>query len=395
MFRSKIILTRLKLIDVLFYINLVLVLLITLFNQRQDMEWPFVLVYIFISFFILLSNRKNFIFKKTVPFYASLLYFFITGSILNHSLIDWPEYLILSLFPVILYQTSFYLFNKKFQRVNQLVIIVIVIVLFAAYKVYTTRALLVELNSNSIQTNWTNVIGACLPFVFLIKNRKLQFLFVSFCAFFIIVGLKRTGMVSVILTVLILVFFKTKDNKVFFNLKGALIAFFLFLVVFVTFFKDVEFDYLVQATNRLENVAEDGGSGRDELIAELSVVWLDFYKTPMQNKFFGFGYNGVKLNSGLPYESAHNDVFDFAFDYGIFAVILLLTFYARLLYLIVREWSRRNQYFPFILCTSALFFIYSSLSGLYHFFFFFVPLIICLALIESILQQSTQQKHSF
>jgi hypothetical protein len=354
MFKNLIKIKRVKFSDVLFYINLLLILLITLFNQRQDAEWPFVLAYLSLSIVIFFSNSREFIFKKTVPFYASILYLFIILSILNHSLSDWPLYLIMSLFPIVLYQTSFYLFSKKFQRVNKLTLVIVVIVLFAAYKVYTTRELLIEMSSDSIQTNWTNVLGACLPFIFLIKKRSLQFVFVSFCAFFIILGLKRTGLVSLILTVLILIFFKIKDSKVYFNVKGAVIIFFIFFTLLITFFKDSEFKYLLQATNRLENISEDGGSGRDDIILKASAFWLDVYETPLQNKLFGFGYNGVKLYSGLPYESAHNDLVDFAYDYGVFAVMLLLLFYARLFFVVVREWKNRNKYFPFILCTSLL-----------------------------------------
>ena len=137
---------------------------------------------------------------------------------------------------------------------------------------------------------------------------------------------------------------------------------------------------------RIERLSEDGGSGRDNLYTTGFSHWIDNYHTPIEYKLIGYGYYGFKRKSGfLNIQSAHNDIIDFAFNYGLLAVVFLIFYYIRLFKILITLWKRKSRHFQFALNTCLVFLIYSMFSAFYNYFFFFIPLILYLSLLEVIL----------
>ena len=367
-------------------INIFLCLIITLLNQRQEFIWLFCFGYIFVCFIFFTLVNNDLLFKNSIPVKASALYvIFFIAIIANNTSNNWLKYVSLAFFPIVMFQTNFYLFKKRYLSINVFILLVLLLAVLASYKVFFVNKLLVDLNSNSLQTNWSNLLSSCLPIVFLIKKRSLQYVFLFFVGTFIIIGLKRTGLISLFTTLFIFVFFRVQQGKVVFSLKWAVLTLFVLGSGFVLFLQDKSSESLDKAMLRIERLSEDGGSGRDNIYIVGFNNWIDNSYVPLENKIIGSGYYGFRRKSGISsYEAAHNDILDFAYDYGIFAVLCLLLFYFRLFKILIMLWRKKNKHFQFVLSTVLIFLIYSVFSGFYHFFFFFIPLILSFSLIEVI-----------
>ena len=375
-----------KLNKVFAVVNILFCILITLLNQRQETVWLVCGVYILISFLAISFFKDNKIFKTSFLFkFIALLVVFFLAIIFNNQSINWIKYLTLSFIPLVIFLTNFYLFKNKYLSINMLILAIMFIAAIASYKIYFVSSTLKDLGGSSFQTNWSNLLGACLPIIFLIKKKKFQYVFLFFVGFFILIGLKRTGMIALFITSFVFVFFNTKGNKIIFSLKWSFFTLFIALVSYTFYFKNLNLENVIKAKDRIERLSEDGGSGRDNIYRKGFLNWIDNDKISLEYKIIGNGYYGFKRKAGfLNIESAHNDILDFCYDYGVFAVLILLLYYLRLFKILFLSWKSKSQYFQFILSTIIIFFVYSSFSALYHYFFFFIPLIICLSLIEVI-----------
>ncbi|MEX1014207.1 MAG: O-antigen ligase family protein [Candidatus Paceibacterota bacterium] len=329
-------------------------------------------------------NTHGFKFRKTTPLYASLLYVPIIISLINKQIVFWPEYFLLSSFPLFLYQTNYYFLKEKPERINQLLLMVVIITVIASYKTIIISNLLDDLGLNW-QTNWGNVLAACLPFVFLIKKQSYQIIFLLFLAIFIMIGLKRTGMISLIISIFAMLVFKSEDGNIHHSLTRVMISIIILFTVSAYLFNNYSIEMFDRSMHRVDNLAVDGGSGRKEIYLD----GISSYKTsvPVPNRIIGFGYGGFTGHSGRHVEAAHNDILDFAYNYGIFAVFLLLIYYIRLMYILIITWWKCNKYYPFIFSSILIFFTFGNISSLYHYFVFFIPLIICLAIVETLVHE--------
>jgi hypothetical protein len=374
-------------------INVLLCVIITLLNQRQNTVWVLCAVYIFVCFFAFTFINKEPILKNKFFLKISILYVIFFIAIVSNNLpVNWGKYISLAFIPIVIFQTNFYLLKKKYLSINLLIITTVIIALIASYKVFFVSRTINDFVGSSFQTNWSNLLGACLPIVFLIKKRKIQYLFLIFVGTFIIIGLKRTGMISFFITLFVFIFFRVKNNKGLFSLKWALVTLLFLSLSYGYFFKGVNSTSLDKAMGRIERLSEDGGSGRDNLYSTGFLRWIDNNTIPIESKIIGSGYYGFNRKSGfLNIESSHNDVLDFSYDYGIFAAIFLIFYYVRLIKFLIISWKKRSKYFQFILTTVMVFFVYSFFSAFYHYFFFFIPLILNLALIEVLHLKSSKK----
>lgn len=374
----------------LLYFNFIIILLVTLLNQRQEsvVMQISVLVLIVIGLFVNLKTltlklSNNSVFN--ISFFLLFIIFFSTVS--NQPIENWVFYLSYSLFPVVLFQVNIIFFSQnKELKIKYFKFLIILIIIPTSFQIYYVSKVLAELRGYEFQSNWANVVGSCLPVVFLIKKRKIQFFCLILMSGLLFIGLKRTGLVALGIAMVTFIFFSKKNDEIEFNLKKAVTLVTLLILIFFAFYKKGSFSKVDRAIERFEVISEDGGSGRDNIFKTGISNWWKNSKTSLPFKIIGKSRGGFENDSILGFKlySAHNDLIDFAYDYGVFAFALMLLYYFRLVKLIFREWRNRNPYFQFILSTCLIFFVYSNLSGFYHYFFFFSPLVVCLALLENV-----------
>lgn len=162
-----------------------------------------------------------------------------------------------------------------------------------------------------------------LPFALMLKNRvaKWGLTLLSFAA--VLLSTKRTGFIAFVAAILVyfIVEFrqspKTNGKKLKIAL-GAIIG----AVLGYAFFQYYTRSHDLGMIDRLLSVQEDGGSGRTEIWRQTAQMILD--SDPL-SLIFGHGFNTVYGDSPLAL-SAHNDILEVIYDYGIFGVVLYLSF---------------------------------------------------------------------
>lgn len=168
-----------------------------------------------------------------------------------------------------------------------------------------------------------------LPFVFLLKNKIVKWIFVLIIFSTILLSVKRTGFIAFVLC-LVLYFYcniKYRDKEKYGRKKmwlivGMLIAF----VGLYVFFEYYTASHSIAIVERLQSMNEDGGSGRTD-------VWIYTLGMIKQSDFisliFGHGFNAVYQNSGL-HLSAHTDILEVIYDYGVIGFGIYIAFIMRL-----------------------------------------------------------------
>ena len=180
--------------------------------------------------------------------------------------------------------------------------------------------------------------------MYLSQHRDFIFSIIFFTPFFFIVPKKWTLFFSVILFILVLASIKRSavigvvsffaiyygitlsSSKITFKKRiigilGILIA----VIIGYLYFENSI--YSEELTTRFSNLADDGGSGRDEIY---SLLFYNIITSDIISLLFGNGFDAVKSLNGYP---AHNDLLEIVYDFGIIALIIWITF----LFSIVRK----------------------------------------------------------
>lgn len=381
-----------------FLLLLIFVLAITLMNQRQSQVTPLLFMFVLtgiLSYLVFFNSfvigEKNFTFLL-----VSILYIPIILSFINYIYRSGnPSFndVLYSIYPLLLYQIMYSFLKQKASMIDFVLILLFAIAIFACFKIFQNRGILFDQHNRFVQTNWSNILGATLPFLFLIKRKTIQTISWIVFGIFIVLGLKRMSMIAFVLVSLILLGFRSRKDLININYRKLLIvSIIIFIALSFSIFPKIDIKAIDVATKRIENISSDGGSNRDIIFQSGLAYWFDDYKTPFPNKILGFGYRAYNVEVDSNVESAHNDVIDFLLNFGVFAAIILLVFYFRLIFLVYWFWKMRSVYFPFVLSTVLIFFIYSNLAALLFYFFFFSQLIIGIAYIEVLKKQLEKRK---
>lgn len=111
-------------------------------------------------------------------------------------------------------------------------------------------------------------------------------------------------------------------------------------------------------SERFLNIKDDGGSNRDQVWA---TTWQMIQQSDFENLLFGHGYNSVRTNSPLGL-SAHNDVLECIYDYGIFGSLFYIMLHISLIRQIFRNIRLRNPEAAIMAFTYSFFLILSLMS---------------------------------
>ena len=83
---------------------------------------------------------------------------------------------------------------------------------------------------------------------------------------------------------------------------------------------------------RINSIADDGGSSRDSVY---EVTWRMISESSLLSLCFGHGWNMVIMNSPMEL-SAHNDLLEVIYDFGVFVAFLYIYFVYRLYIIMFR-----------------------------------------------------------
>lgn len=176
---------------------------------------------------------------------------------------------------------------------------------------------------NSAGISWQYIesyfLIASVPLVLGLRKYKAALIWlIVICSIF---AAKRTGFITLILTLLLTANFKKLLVPTFWKSFPKYI-FISIILLSLSFF--VLGDQAQTLYDRFANISEDGGSGRDIVYAE---VWNMIKSSDYSHIIWGHGYNQIREDAELGF-SAHNDFLEIIYDFGICGLFAFCGFVA-------------------------------------------------------------------
>lgn len=160
-----------------------------------------------------------------------------------------------------------------------------------------------------------------MPFVFLIrKQRLLSIITMSVLMFFVIMGSKRGALIAGGITLLMYFYYLWKTHDKQRKIQGYAMTFSAITILGLLayrFFSENQF-----LIDRLADISESGGSGRDRIYSVIFDNW--FTNQNFDNFLFGYGFGASRGFTGGNF--AHNDWLEIVSNFGLFggAIYLVL-----------------------------------------------------------------------
>jgi len=201
------------------------------------------------------------------------------------------------------------------------------------------------------------------PWILLYNNKKIILFWLFLILTLSLFSVKRSAILIIVLIAGIYIF-----NVYFKNTKKQLIT--KILVIVVILFASLKVYNFVDSLNnsylssRFENVLDDEGSGRLDVYR--SVIQLQ-KESEFANWIIGHGHNGVQKDNFVKSDntgearnlSAHNDLLEVLYDYGIIGLILYLYF---IVLIIKRFFYLKKTDSPFFLAYTSSLIIFLIMS---------------------------------
>lgn len=226
-------------------------------------------------------------------------------------------------------------------------ILILVVILLAHYlSTYIVKFGTIAIISNDAIFS----VVVFMPFIFLLRNKKMMLSIVLLVAVCTLLSQKRSAIFFVNLSVLVgvyLYYYKTARVKLIFSSFALLLLLFFYL-------QDLKnISFVESAINRFENSA---GNGREEIVRG---TLNSFYEADFINLLFGYGYSATIKKNGIP---SHNDFIEVMYDYGIIAVILYTLAFLFIASKCIRWFRQRHLFLDYYICYVVAFIMLTGFS---------------------------------
>lgn len=237
---------------------------------------------------------------------------------------------------------------------------ILLILMLSTYFEYFQKILLFIVKDETV-SNSSYFLLYLLPVLLCTKKKLITI--GSFIAVFIAIAMsaKRGGTIAFLAGLLIYliinhVLLKEKNNKLV-KLGGLIIIILLFLNTFIEIILDDD----ILIINRLMEISDTGGSGRDK-------VWEKTLEMIAESDFpyfiMGHGYNQVVQDSPLKL-SAHNDFLEIIYDFGIPVFFVYILFQIQMIKQIFKMIKESSQYAAPLAFSYATFLVNSMVSHIF------------------------------
>ncbi|MGI6561542.1 MAG: O-antigen ligase family protein [Clostridia bacterium] len=226
-----------------------------------------------------------------------------------------------------------------------------------------------------IHNNTVYYIALCLPFVGCLKNKIIRYSLFGVIGTLIVVSMKRTAFLAYILFLLVLYLYRTITEKEPHYLRmivmGVLISAGL-LIGYTTIMQRYGTNLL--STLSISAIREDQGSNRFYIYSQ---VWEAQKKASIIHWIFGYGYNGVWASRVATdgylgeFVSAHNDILEVLYDYGIVGFVMYASFIVKLVREALLSVKIKAEYAAPFIASLAILFVFSMTSHLIIYYNYF------------------------
>ena len=212
-----------------------------------------------------------------------------------------------------------------------------------------------------------------LPFLFTEKKKIFQIIGLSIIFAAILLSVKRTGIIALVVFLVIYYYIgnRQKQKSTRDIVRNILLALVVISLIGIGLYWIIQ-NYDVDIIIKLQNISEDGGSGRTEIWGE--VLSMIVHSNPIA-LLFGHGFNSVYYNSTIGL-SAHNDFLEVIYDYGILGFFMYLKLWLYLFKNGRKLYKRKSIYAPAFIASLGMTFFFSLTSHLiiYPTYFWFLCL---------------------
>ena len=242
--------------------------------------------------------------------------------------------------------------EKIFNNVFVLVFVLLVYFYMQSYDVRVEA--LYALTSSSAY-----VILYFLPFVLCGNSKVVKYIAIIATVVVILLSYKRAGIVSLAVA---LVLYSVVDGLVREdngNKKSRKSGFFmlaLLCIVCYMVFMGIEGENDNRLMSRFQSISEDKGSGRLDVYV---CTWNMIMESDIVGLLFGHGWNSVLRDSPLKL-SAHNDLLEVVYDYGLFVASIYIYMICQLVSYAKRLIKEQSRFAP-AFCVSVVTFIINSM----------------------------------
>lgn len=325
----------------------------TTITDEQGGIWNVIQVlFVGIGVYLLLSSNKSYRSIKAIRYYLFffiyiwLLAFIPFVSAYKMGMNEWYHFLTIP-YGVMVLLTFYSIGNKvdlkQYSWILWSCFVVISIVFFRGMQVFRSEAIRVGSTSD------VYYIVGLLPFILIntVKRyRIVPFLIVFAC---ILMSNKRGAFIILGAMMVIYYIMPSGPNKKTNNIVGRLVLVSIVLAVAYLFMIWMTSIYNFNMLNRMEQIEEDGGSGR---LDRWGLLMSRLFESDSAFRLlFGFGKGAVWKKLG---GHAHNDFVEFSYDYGLIAVIFYLAFYVALIKEGIRMYRHGYLYTREYFCTVAI-----------------------------------------
>lgn len=168
-----------------------------------------------------------------------------------------------------------------------------------------------------ITVNASSIFLMIFPLSFVIKNRKLAFVLVTICVYYVLISAKRGNIIALSLPLLLFIWYCFKDAKKN-NFRKILIICIVILGC-LWIFNYIQTNEYFQ--HRIDQTLKGKSSGRDFIYSTYWDLWAN--KSSVLKWLFGYGYEGTLVYGGIS-KFAHNDWLEILVDFGFIGFILYL-----------------------------------------------------------------------
>jgi len=211
----------------------------------------------------------------------------------------------------------------------------------------------------------------CMPFIFLLDNKKLQYVLLLVIVFVVLYCQKRSSTIIILSVAAMMLFDKGTSTR-----RGWIIL----IAIIATYFVAQYFmsAYLDNIAYRMRTINEDQGSGR-------IVLWADVFNALSDNNIiewiFGRGQGSITQTS---HSNAHNDALQLLFEYGIIGFVFYFSFVVRSIKETIRLRRNGSKYFMgYFTCTITII-VMGAVSDLFVFYSYFAFLCAYMGMAEAL-----------
>lgn len=339
---------------------------------------------LFICVSLLLLHFNNTHLNDVIKPFKILLFLYIITSIVyllntDISLNNYAQYLSYSVSGCITVITSFSLVKKN---PKMLKVFSFMMFLFFAVGIMRFFKEMSLLESFYAVTSFYYLLFA-IPLILLSWNKKyFHLILLSVTIIFCVLSMKRSAIIASVFLLVMYLFIVAKSSLKQFVYVGILSVIILFIIS--RYLKNTDFlEYLTRIFERLDNLEEDKGSGRGDVI-ELFIRKDIYDLMTFPDLFIGNGFEAYHRKY-INLAAAHNDFIEMIFSTGLLGLFCL----CRFLYLIFRKSIALIKTNSNVAMTYAsivfLFFFYAFASSNFYFYYLSLPLFLTIGALEGYL----------